>query len=327
MTLTLLIPLLLLITTLCVVVSSRAMDTVGVALSGVFSIIFIAGRSLTFPDDEQYEIIFETVTDDFSEAPSKYGLAFKGLLLLTDLAGPQDGIRVAFILIFALLTLTLLLSDSKNKSAIFFCIASSMTVAMFVQMRQALALTFIVAALLFEGRNAKILMLTLALLSHISVGPFVAIYCANTLYKDGNVRLVRTLTLVLLVALAGAALLLLRSSSFLFGLHPEIEYLVSEQAVEEGNIGIGGAIVFAALAGVCMLRGDRQFRSQHLVYTVAGACIYIISAQLPLFQRLILPFYCYYIAQSFNQRRAGGTATLMLLGLLVAFSVYKSTTL
>lgn len=256
-------------------------------------IVFVLVRDLNYPDDENYSRIYSEVIGDFFGASEKYGFIYKIFIYLINFF-PGGGVNLAFSLVILLLYLFILINNTNRKNILFLSIIFSMPIIWFVQMRQGLAMAFLVGAITSRSTLSKSAHLAMATFSHFSVAPFGLWFI---LYRIIMPKALMSIRMLIFTGLVFAA-------SFTFvvnnvGLIAEttgypLNVLIQVDSMRDGNLGIGTTLLFFFLLTLSFY-SKKSEKSIHLSIGVWGVVIIFLSLFAPLMQRLLAAFILYLI--------------------------------
>jgi hypothetical protein len=290
----------------CSVFLGRTEDSIIALFCNATIAILVVLRELTLSDDQEYLRIYTEINTDFFGSPSKYGFGYKLFIWLVDLTG-VGSVNIAFACIFLSLALVVFFSGVKYRTLLFAVVFFALQIPLLIQMRQGLSLVFILAAVLAirKGRSPYIYLI-FSCLAHFAVIPFLfALFLANKVKDVSTIKSICFSLLILSCPLVFFDFTPLFNEFFLNNLI--LSYYVSQEAMLEGNVGVGGFILYILLVGssvrVYFLNSTNKLATQTLLLSFFGLFFYSLTISLPLLQRFILPFYVVMIVNLFSDNR------------------------
>lgn len=281
-----------------------------------FVFIIIVGillRPLTFSDDENYLSMLQdfnfTKSDELGKISSLFYYLNRFFLIFTNNVNLL--LRINFILIWLVIWFAFHVENVSNKSLFLTFLILLFQVLFFIQLRNAFAIVFMCWALLryFNNKSYWYLFIISALF-HYSVLPFVLChFFVNWYFKKPK----RISSLVLSISIFCAVLLSIYFYEIYFSyivVMPLFEkYLVDFISTPEvGNTSYFqlSLLVFHMFLATGIFR---YFKNNNLeiykssITIIFGLLLAILFSTLPLFQRLIVPFYLFSIISFFIQFR------------------------
>lgn len=299
----------------------RSLDHIFVAVSALFLFILIVFRDIGLPDDFEYLKMFDEINSDFHGASEKYGFIFKIYIILVDSIF-RSGVLMAFALVPVLLAVFVIALGRSNPSWVFSAIIMSMPVVWFVQLRQALALVFVLGFVLARQRLLKYFFSFLACLSHLSVMPFAVWYL---LVADSKFVLLKSKFLNAIASVVSVLFMFvfIKNIDFIsFYTGFPFNVLISDEALNEGRLGVGLVIIF--YFHVIYIKAYKLL-SEEVIFSILsiGAAIILVAILMPLLQRLLLPFALYLLTVFYSSTRVNFLHRFLGVSVLGSFFTYK----
>jgi hypothetical protein len=293
---------------------NRLLNLTLTIVTAIIVFFIIDFRSLNFPDDLEYARIYSEISDSYDSASQKYGLTFKYYVSLSNFAFPGD-LNKIFSLIPVLIACCVAFTRVRNAWILFVAILVTFPIVWFVQLRQGLAMAFILVAVTSKNRTIGHFSSLLSLMAHFSVAPFLLWYylIAKSRIKFLGHPFASVFLGVAFINILYAIIIFRSEVSEITGF-PLTLYL-STEALYLGRLGLGGVLIFYILCAA-LLACDCMSGRILFSITIFGSVIFFISTSIPLLQRFILPFTLYLLVIFFTSTKSSITVKFAVLGLL-----------
>lgn len=276
----------------------------------VFTVFAITVRPLTFSDDDNYIFMlqdFKTLhVSDLGKISSLF--YYLNIFIFKFVSNVKTVLKINFILIWLIIYISFIKEKVRFKVRFFFLYFMMFQVLFFIQLRNAYAIVFLSWGLLRQFNNKKgHVFFIISILFHYSVLPFILVYFLfNRKYSNEKKINLKNNILLLLVAIILAIFFydfynIYVVSSPIF----ERYFFDYISAPEIGNTSVlQFSLLFLYLALILINKDNfLETNSNRIKYAYTiywGILIAILFFSLPLFQRIIIPFYLYSIIVSLN---------------------------
>jgi hypothetical protein len=299
------------------------------------TVFSISVRPMSFNDDENYISILEDFKTQKIDELGKISslLYYLNIFIFKLVSNVKSVLKINFILIWLIIYTSLTVEKVKYKVRFFIFYLMIFQVLFFIQLRNAYAIAFLSWGLLREFRSKKgYVFFILSILFHYSVLPFILVYfLINKKYHNLNTINLKKILLLFLFTIILSIVFFEFYNAYIVTLPLFERYLFDYISTPEiGNTSILQlSLLFFHLVLIFMYKDNLLMsNSDRIKYSCAiyaGLLIAILFFSLPLFQRLIVPFYLYSIIITLktNSLRFTGffRSSLSLLVLLIYFAI------
>lgn len=276
-------------------------------------IIGILLRPLTFSDDENYLSMLQdfnfTKSDELGKISSLFYYLNRFFLMFIN--NLNSLLRINFIIIWLIIWFAFHVENVRNKSLFLTFLFLLFQVLFFVQLRNAFAIVFICWALLrYFNNKSYFYLFVISALFHYSVLPFILChFFVNWYFKKPKRISALLLSIYILCAIILSIYFYELYFSYMVVLPLFEKYLVDYISTPEiGNTSYFqlSLLVFHMFLAIGI---SRDIKNNNLeiykssITIIFGLLLAILFSTLPLFQRLILPFYLFSIISFFIQFR------------------------
>lgn len=297
--------------------------------------IGIVFRPFTFSDDDNYiSILQDFKIQDVNELGKISSLFYYlNLFIFKFISNVNTILKINFSLIWLIIFSSFFIERVRFKVRIFVFYLMLFQVLFFIQLRNAYAIVFLSWGLFRQLNNKKgYVFFIISILFHYSVLPFILVYfLINIKYSKFNDFNIKKNLVLLLFAIVLSIVFFDLYNTYIVALPFFERYLFDYISTPEiGNTSVLQlSLLFFHLVLILtnkdtslMLNSDR-LKYSFTIYI--GLLIAILFYSLPLFQRLIVPFYLYSIIVTLhsNSIRFSGLfrSSLCLLVLLIYFAI------
>lgn len=274
------------------------------------TIFSISVRPLSFNDDENYISILDDFKTQKIDELGKISslLYYLNIFIFKFVTNVKVVLKINFILIWLIIYTSFIVERVKYKVRFFIFYLMIFQVLFFIQLRNAYAIAFLSWGLLRQFNNKKgYVFFIISILFHYSVLPFIFVYfLINKKYYNLNKINLKKNLLLLLFTIISAIVFFEFYNTYIVSLPLFERYLFDYISTPEiGNTSVLQlsllffhlALIFMNKDNLLMSNSDR-IKYSYTIY--AGLLIAILFFSLPLFQRLIVPFYLYSIIVTLN---------------------------
>lgn len=301
----------------------------------VLTIYAISVRPLTFNDDDNYiSILQDFKIQDVNELGKISSLFYYlNLFIFKFISNINTILKINFSLIWLIIFSSFFIERVRFKVRFFVFYLMLFQVLFFIQLRNAYAIVFLSWGLFRQLNNKKgYVFFIISILFHYSVLPFILVYfLINKKYPKSNEFNIKKNVILLLFAIVLSIVFFDLYNTYIVVLPFFERYLFDYISTPEiGNTSVLQlSLLFFHLVLILtnkdsslMLNSDR-IKYSYNIYI--GLLIGILFYSLPLFQRLIVPFYLYSIIVTINTNSIRFTSlfrgSLSLLVLLIYFAI------
>jgi hypothetical protein len=267
----------------------------------IITVCAIVNRPLTFNDDDNYlSMISDFQNVNISELGKISTLFYYlNIFLLQFTSNVEFVLKINFILIWIIIATSFFYEKLKNKTIYFTFLLMLFQILFFIQLRNAFAIVFLNWAIIRYYKNKSYsLFLLLSVLFHFSVLPFIIVfYITKYLIKTQNNFKLKRQWISFVAAIIISILFFNIYNNYIVIL-PLFEKYFTDfiNTPEVGNTSIVQMflLVFHLLLFL-PLRVKNQYINRSLYVIYSGLLLGIVFFTLPLFQRIIVPFYLFSI--------------------------------
>ncbi len=302
----------------------------------ILSILSILLRPLTFSDDENYLSIIDGFRNSTAIELGKISTLFyyMNLIILSIFDNIEYTLKFNFILVWLIFAFSLIKERVKYKTMYFIFFYLLFQVLFYIQLRNALAIVFLAWAIIrtFSHKNGLLLFI-ISIMFHYSVLPFVILFF---LFKYFYSPTTITPQKIVLIILSSIFLSFSVYNIYLnyIQVNPFFEkyFLEYINTPEVGNTSIL-QLFLLFLHSLLLYKTKSEVKSnlfidKSLILTLTGLFFGILLFTMPLFQRIIVPFYLYaiisfvYIFKTLNYK-IYKIPYLILISIYIAISINR----
>ncbi len=268
----------------------------------MFVIIAIANRPLTFNDDDNYLAML----DDFKYVNvSELGkisslFYYLNIFIFQFISNLQVALKINFILIWVIIAISFFAEKVINKTFYFTFLLMLFQVLFFIQLRNGFAIVFLNWAILRYYRNKKFALLFLiSILFHYSVLPFILVfYSVNYFVKSNNIFFLRNQLFKLLLAIVSSFFFYNFYNNYIVVMPLFEKYFFDYISTPEvGNTSILQMFLLIFHLFLFLPHNIKNYKINISVFIIFfGLLLGVLFFSLPLFQRIIVPFYLFSIS-------------------------------